>query len=35
MSKQLMSYLRVTGLKVGFLINLGHFPGVEHEGLVI
>jgi hypothetical protein len=30
-----MNYLRATGLKVELLINFSHYPGVEHERLVI
>jgi len=32
---QLMNYLRATGIKVGLLINFGHYPGVEHERFVV
>ncbi len=27
--------LHATGPKVGLRINLGHYPGVEHEGCVM
>ncbi len=26
---QLLNYLKTTGMKVGLLINFGHYPGVE------
>ena len=32
---QIMNYLRATGIRVGLLINFGHYPGVEHERFVI
>jgi GxxExxY protein len=32
---QLMNYLNATGLKVGLLVNFGHFPKVEHERFVL
>jgi GxxExxY protein len=32
---QLQNYLHATGLKVGLLVNLGHFPKVEHERFVL
>jgi len=32
---QLMNYLRASGIKVGLLINFGHYPGVEHERFVV
>jgi len=32
---QLINYLRATGIKVGLLINFGHYPGVEHERFVV
>jgi GxxExxY protein len=32
---QVQNYLRATGLRVGLLVNFGHFPKVEHERFVI
>ena len=32
---QIMNYMRASGIKVGLLINFGHYPGVEHERFVI
>jgi GxxExxY protein len=31
---QIQNYLHATGLKVGLLVNFGHFPKVEHERFV-
>jgi GxxExxY protein len=31
---QLLNCLNATGLDVGLLVNLGHFPGLEYERLV-
>ena len=28
---QLINYLRLTGLKVGLLVNFGHYPKLEYE----
>ena len=32
---QMQNYLHATGLKVGLLVNFGHFPKVEHERFVL
>lgn len=32
---QVFNYLRATGLKVGLLVNFGHYPKVEHERIVL
>lgn len=32
---QIQNYLNGTGLKVGLLVNFGHFPKVEHERFVL
>jgi GxxExxY protein len=32
---QVHNYLKSTGLRVGLLINFGHFPLVEHERIVL
>ena len=32
---QLMNCLKATRMKVGLLVNFGHFPKVEHERLVL
>lgn len=31
---QLHNYLKATGLRLGLLINFGHFPLLEHERIV-
>ncbi len=28
---QLFNYLKITGFKVGYIINFGHYPLLEHE----
>lgn len=32
---QVQNYLNATGLRVGLLVNFGHFPLVEHERFVL
>jgi hypothetical protein len=32
---QIQNYLHATGLKVGLLVNFGHYPKVEHERFVV
>lgn len=32
---QLVNYLRATGLRLGLLVNFGHFPKVEIERMVL
>ncbi len=32
---QVQNYLNATGLKVGLLVNFGHYPKVEHERYVL
>ncbi|HEY5552980.1 MAG TPA: GxxExxY protein [Opitutaceae bacterium] len=32
---QMQNYLHATGLRVGLLVNLGHYPKVEHERFVL
>lgn len=32
---QMQNYLNATGLRVGLLVNFGHFPKVEHERFVL
>jgi GxxExxY protein len=31
---QLHNYLKATGLKLGLLVNFGHYPKLEHERIV-
>lgn len=32
---QTLNYLHATGMKVGLLVNFGHFPMIEHERFVL
>ena len=32
---QVHNYLRAAGFRLGLLVNFGHYPGVEHERIVI
>jgi GxxExxY protein len=32
---QMQNYLHATGLRVGLLVNFGHFPKAEHERFVL
>lgn len=32
---QVQNYLHATGLRVGLLVNFGHYPKVEHERYVL
>lgn len=32
---QVQNYLHATGLRVGLLVNFGHFPLIEHERFVL
>jgi GxxExxY protein len=31
---QLLNYLNATGLKLGLIVNFGHFPQLQHERLI-
>jgi GxxExxY protein len=31
---QLQNYLKVTGYKLGLLVNFGHYPKLEYERIV-
>ncbi len=32
---QLINYLKATGLRLGLLVNFGHYPKIEHERFVL
>ena len=32
---QIQNYLHATGLRVGLLVNFGHYPKIEHERFVL
>ena len=32
---QVHNYLKATGMKLGFLVNFGHYPNVEIERIVL
>lgn len=32
---QVHNYLKATGYRLGLLVNFGHYPGVEHERIVV
>jgi GxxExxY protein len=32
---QVLNYLNATGLKLGLLVNFGHYPKVEHERFIL
>ena len=32
---QVYNYLKATGMKLGFLVNFGHYPKVEIERIVL
>lgn len=34
-SAQLFNYLRATRIKLGFLVNFGHYPGVEVKRIAL
>lgn len=32
---QVLNYLNATGLKLGLLVNFGHYPKIEHERIIL
>ena len=32
---QLINYMRITGMKLGFLVNFGHYPKLELKRFVL
>jgi len=32
---QVQNYLRATGMKLGLLVNFGHYPKLEYERIVL
>ncbi len=32
---QRLKYLHATGMRLGLLINFGHYPGIEHERIAL
>ena len=32
---QIINYLKATGLRLGLLVNFGHYPKIEHERFVL
>ena len=34
-SAQILNYLNATGLKLGILVNFGHYPKLEYERFVL
>lgn len=32
---QLINYLKITNLKIGYLINFGHFPKIEYKRFIL
>jgi len=32
---QVLNYLKATGLRLGLLVNFGHYPKVEYERIIL